>query len=79
MIEAELGSIVNIGSSSYMMQEDFFPGYAIAKSGVEGITAHDGPHVRSAQRAGQHRAARMGADRATAREVVVAGGRSRAR
>jgi len=32
------GSIVNIGSSSYMMQEDFFPGYAIAKSGVEGIT-----------------------------------------
>ena len=38
MIEAELGSIVNIGSSSYMMQEDFFPGYAIAKSGVEGIT-----------------------------------------
>ncbi len=38
MIEAESGSIVNIGSSSYMMQEDFFPGYAIAKSGVEGIT-----------------------------------------
>jgi D-xylose 1-dehydrogenase len=38
MIEAELGSIVNIGSSSYMMQEDMFPGYAIAKSGVEGIT-----------------------------------------
>jgi NAD(P)-dependent dehydrogenase (short-subunit alcohol dehydrogenase family) len=38
MIEAQLGSIVNIGSSSYMMQEDFFPGYAIAKSGVEGIT-----------------------------------------
>ena len=38
MIEAELGSIVNIGSSSYMMQEDFFPGYAIAKSAVEGIT-----------------------------------------
>jgi NAD(P)-dependent dehydrogenase (short-subunit alcohol dehydrogenase family) len=38
MIEARLGSIVNIGSSSYMMQEDFFPGYAIAKSGVEGIT-----------------------------------------
>lgn len=38
MIERGLGSIVNIGSSSYMMQEDFFPGYAIAKSGVEGIT-----------------------------------------
>lgn len=38
MIEQSKGSIVNIGSSSYMMQEDFFPGYAIAKSGVEGIT-----------------------------------------
>jgi NAD(P)-dependent dehydrogenase (short-subunit alcohol dehydrogenase family) len=38
MIEARQGSIVNIGSSSYMMQEDFFPGYAIAKSAVEGIT-----------------------------------------
>ena len=38
MLERGVGSIVNIGSSSYMMQEDFFPGYAIAKSGVEGIT-----------------------------------------
>ena len=38
MIAAGSGSIINIGSSSYMMQEDFFPGYAIAKSGVEGIT-----------------------------------------
>ena len=38
MIEAGNGSIINIGSSSYMMQEDFYPGYAIAKSGVEGIT-----------------------------------------
>jgi len=38
MIDAGLGSIVNVGSSSYMMQEDFFPGYAIAKSAVEGIT-----------------------------------------
>lgn len=38
MIEAGNGSIVNIGSSSYMMQEDMFPGYAIAKSAVEGIT-----------------------------------------
>jgi len=38
MLDAGLGSIVNVGSSSYMMQEDFFPGYAIAKSGVEGIT-----------------------------------------
>jgi len=38
MIAKQRGSIVNVGSSSYMMQEDFFPGYAIAKSGVEGIT-----------------------------------------
>jgi NAD(P)-dependent dehydrogenase (short-subunit alcohol dehydrogenase family) len=38
MMEAQLGSIVNIGSSSYMIQEDMFPGYAIAKSAVEGIT-----------------------------------------
>ncbi|MCP3939738.1 MAG: SDR family oxidoreductase [Actinomycetia bacterium] len=38
MLEAAEGSIVNIGSSCYLMQEDFFPGYAIAKSGVEGIT-----------------------------------------
>ena len=38
MMEAGVGSIVNIGSSSYMMQEDMFPGYAIAKSAVEGIT-----------------------------------------
>jgi NAD(P)-dependent dehydrogenase (short-subunit alcohol dehydrogenase family) len=38
MIAAQNGSIINIGSSSYMMQEDFFPGYAIAKTGVEGIT-----------------------------------------
>ncbi len=38
MIEAGNGSIVNIGSSSYLMQEDMFPGYAIAKSAVEGIT-----------------------------------------
>lgn len=38
MIESGGGSIINVGSSSYMMQEDFFPGYAIAKSGVEGIT-----------------------------------------
>jgi len=38
MLEAEHGSIVNIGSSSYMIQEDQFPGYAIAKAGVEGIT-----------------------------------------
>lgn len=38
MLDQGLGSIINIGSSSYMMQEDFFPGYAIAKSGVEGIT-----------------------------------------
>ena len=38
MIAAKHGSVINIGSSSYMMQEDFFPGYAIAKSAVEGIT-----------------------------------------
>ncbi len=38
MIHRNAGSIINIGSSSYMMQEDFFPGYAVAKSGVEGIT-----------------------------------------
>jgi NAD(P)-dependent dehydrogenase (short-subunit alcohol dehydrogenase family) len=38
MMDAGHGSIVNIGSSSYMMQEDMFPGYAIAKSAVEGIT-----------------------------------------
>ena len=33
MIEAGRGSIVNIGSSSYLMQEDMFPGYAIANLG----------------------------------------------
>ena len=38
MIEKGHGSIVNIGSSSYMMKNDSFPGYAIAKSAVEGIT-----------------------------------------
>lgn len=38
MLDQGSGSIINVGSSSYMMQEDFFPGYAIAKSGVEGIT-----------------------------------------
>jgi D-xylose 1-dehydrogenase len=38
MIEAGIGSIVNIGSSSYMMQEDMFPGYTMAKAAVEGIT-----------------------------------------
>ena len=38
MMESGVGSIINIGSSSYLMKEDFFPGYAIAKSAVEGIT-----------------------------------------
>lgn len=38
MVAARHGSIVNIGSSSYMRKEDFFPGYAIAKAGVEGLT-----------------------------------------
>ena len=38
MIARGGGSIVNIGSTCYHMQEDFFPGYAIAKSGVEGLT-----------------------------------------
>ncbi len=33
-----LGSIINIGSSSWMIKEDFFPVYAIAKSAVEGLT-----------------------------------------
>lgn len=32
------GSIINIGSSSWMIKEDFFPAYAIAKSAVEGLT-----------------------------------------
>ena len=32
------GSIINIGSSSWMIKEDMFPAYAIAKSGVEGLT-----------------------------------------
>lgn len=38
MLAAKHGSIVNVGSSSYMRKEDFFPGYAVAKSGVEGLT-----------------------------------------
>ncbi|HEY0518766.1 MAG TPA: SDR family oxidoreductase [Ilumatobacteraceae bacterium] len=38
MIEAGMGSIINIGSSSYLRKEAFFPGYAIAKAAVEGIT-----------------------------------------
>jgi len=38
MMEAGTGSIINIGSSSYMMKEDGFPGYAMAKAAVEGIT-----------------------------------------
>jgi D-xylose 1-dehydrogenase len=38
MMDAGAGSIINIGSSSYMMKEDSFPGYAIAKAAVEGIT-----------------------------------------
>jgi D-xylose 1-dehydrogenase len=38
MIDAGMGSVVNIGSSSYMMQEDMFPGYTMAKAAVEGIT-----------------------------------------
>ena len=32
------GSIINIGSSSWMIKEDFFPGYAVAKSAVQGLT-----------------------------------------
>jgi len=32
------GSVINIGSSSWMIKEDFFPAYAIAKSAVEGLT-----------------------------------------
>ncbi len=38
MIDAEHGSIINIGSTSYLMKEDVFPGYAVAKSAVEGLT-----------------------------------------
>jgi len=38
MIAARHGSIINIGSSSYMCKEDCFPGYAVAKAGVEGLT-----------------------------------------
>jgi len=38
MRQAGGGSIINIGSSSWMIKEDFFPAYAVAKSGVEGLT-----------------------------------------
>lgn len=38
MRAAEGGSIINIGSSSWMIKEDFFPGYATAKSAVQGLT-----------------------------------------
>ncbi len=75
MIAGGGGSIVNIGSSCYHMQEDFFPGYAIAKSGVEGLTR------TMARTFGPHNI-RMNAvlpgwvvDRAPARQVVDAGRR----
>ncbi len=32
------GSIVNMGSASWLLKEDFFPGYATAKSSVQGLT-----------------------------------------
>ncbi len=71
MIAAQNGSIINIGSSSYMMQEDFFPGYAIAKSGVEGITrtmartfGPDNVRVNTVH-------ARMGGHRTPTHQVVV--------
>lgn len=32
------GAIINIGSSSWMIKEDCFPAYAIAKSAVQGLT-----------------------------------------
>ena len=38
MREAGGGSIINIGSASWMMKEDFFPAYATAKSAVQGLT-----------------------------------------
>jgi len=38
MVAAGGGSIVNIGSSSWMIKEDVFPGYATAKSAVQGLT-----------------------------------------
>lgn len=34
----ESGSIINVGSSSWMIKEDFFPAYAVAKSAVQGLT-----------------------------------------
>ena len=38
MREIGSGSIVNIGSSSWMIKEDVFPAYATAKSAVQGLT-----------------------------------------
>lgn len=38
MREIGEGSVINIGSSSWMIKEDFFPGYAIAKSAIQGMT-----------------------------------------
>ncbi|MEO0635640.1 MAG: SDR family oxidoreductase [Pseudomonadota bacterium] len=32
------GAIVNMGSASWLLKEDFFPGYATAKSAVQGLT-----------------------------------------
>jgi len=38
MRECGGGSIINIGSSSWIIKEDFFPAYAVAKSAVQGLT-----------------------------------------
>ena len=38
MRECGGGSIINIGSSSWMIKEDVFPAYAVAKSAVQGLT-----------------------------------------
>lgn len=39
MREGGAGSIINIGSSSWMIGEDYFPAYATAKAAVQGLTS----------------------------------------
>ena len=38
MQKAGSGSIINMGSVSWMLKQDFFPAYATAKSAVQGLT-----------------------------------------
>ena len=38
MRQCDGGSVINIGSSSWMVKEDFFPAYATAKSAIQGLT-----------------------------------------